>query len=55
MFSALDKIEAFLIKGFLILAALSILFQLVSSRPVWADILILLNRLEGPVYHFGVY
>ena len=50
----LDKIEAILIKTFLLLAALALIFQLVARYPRWADVLVLLNRLEGAVYNSGL-
>ena len=50
----LDKIEAILIKSFLLLAALALIFQLVARHPRWADMLVLLNRLEGAVYNSGL-
>jgi hypothetical protein len=49
----LDKIETLLIKIFLLLTGLLILFQLLVNHPSWSDLLVLLNRLEGAVYKYS--
>lgn len=48
-----DKIEAMLIKVFLILLGLSVFWQLLTVSPKCAESLVLLNRLEGDLYKFG--
>ena len=53
MLSPLDKIEAFLIKTFLVLALLVLIVQILLNHPLWSDVLVLLNRLEGAVYEFS--
>ena len=49
----LDKVEAFLIKSFLVLAGCVLVFQVLAKKPVLADLLILLHRLEGAVYQYS--
>jgi hypothetical protein len=49
----LDKIECFLIKIFLLLAILLVIFQLLGKLSPWSDVVILLNRLEGAVYNYS--
>ena len=46
-----DKIESALIKTFLVLLALSILWQVLASSTKWAESLVLLNRFEGDEYN----
>jgi len=53
MFIYLDKVETFLIKLFLVLASFILIFQVLAKNPVFSDLLILLNRLEGAVYQYS--
>lgn len=53
MLAFFDRLEAMLIKVFLLLAALAILCQLALNRPGLARFFILLLRLEGSAYTGG--
>lgn len=50
MFKWVDRIEEILIKTFLVLFVCVILIQYIIQHPRWADILVLINRLEGISY-----
>ena len=53
MSQLLNRIEEILIKVFLLLAATLVLSQYIIRHPRWAEVLVLINRLEGAVYHYG--